>query len=86
MINIREIIRRLLKYVILVLICGTSIYIIPKNKVSNMEIIYISLIVGMVFCILDIITPSIKINVNNDNEDITDSSDEEINDTIEKDD
>ena len=68
MINIREIIRRLLKYVILVLICGTSIYIIPKNKVSNMEIIYISLIVGMVFCILDIITPSIKINVNNDNE------------------
>ena len=68
MINIREIIRRLLKYVILVLICGTSIYIIPKNKVSNMEIIYISLIVGMVFCILDIITPSIKINVNNDND------------------
>ena len=68
MINIREIIRRLLKYVILVLICGTSIYIIPKNKVSNMEIIYISLIVGMVFCILDIITPSIQINVNNDNE------------------
>ena len=68
MINIREIIRRLLKYVILVLICGTSIYIIPKNKVSNMEIIYISLIVGMVFCILDIITPSIQINVNNDND------------------
>lgn len=65
MLNYREILRRLLKYIILVLISGSSIYIIPKNKINNNDIIYISLIIGMVFCILDIVTPSIQIIVNN---------------------
>ena len=66
MINYREILRRLLKYIILVLISGSSIFIIPKNKLTNREIIYISLIIGMVFCLLDIITPSIQIIVKDD--------------------
>jgi hypothetical protein len=66
MINYREVLRRLLKYIILVLISGSSIFIIPKNKLTNREIIYISLIIGMVFCLLDIITPSIQIIVKDD--------------------
>jgi len=66
MINYREVLRRLLKYIILVLISGSSIFIIPKNKLTNKEIIYISLIIGMVFCLLDIITPSIQIIVKDD--------------------
>ena len=37
-----------------------------KNKINNMEIIYISLIIGMTFCLLDIITPSIQIIVKNE--------------------
>lgn len=66
MINYREVLRRLLKYIILVLISGSSIFIIPKNKLTNKEIIYISLIIGIVFCLLDIITPSIQIIVKDD--------------------
>ena len=66
MINYREVLRRLLKYIILVLISGSAIYVIPKNKINNNEIIYISLIIGMVFCILDIVTPSIQIIVKNE--------------------
>tara|TARA_B100001027_G_C16259719_1_gene328777 strand:- start:1397 stop:1624 length:228 start_codon:yes stop_codon:yes gene_type:complete len=66
MINYREVLRRLLKYIVLVLISGSAIYVIPKNKINNKEIIYISLIIGMVFCILDIITPSIQIIVKNE--------------------
>ena len=69
MLNFREFLRRLLKYIVLVLISGSSIYIIPKNKINNKEIVYISLIIGMVFCILDIVTPSIQIIVNNDEND-----------------
>ena len=65
MLNYREILRRLLKYIVLVLISGSSIYIIPKIKINNNDIVYISLIIGMVFCILDIVTPSIQIIVNN---------------------
>ena len=65
MLNYREFLRRLLKYIVLVLISGSSIYIIPTNKINNKEVLYISLIIGMVFCILDIITPSIQIIVNN---------------------
>jgi hypothetical protein len=66
MINYREVLRRLLKYIVLVLISGSAIYVIPKNKINNKEIIYISLIIGMVFCILDIVTPSIQIIVKNE--------------------
>jgi hypothetical protein len=68
MINYREVLRRLLKYIILVLISGSAIYVIPKNKINNIQIIYISLIIGMVFCILDIVTPSIQIIVKNQEE------------------
>ena len=66
MLNYREILRRLLKYIAIVLISGSSIFIIPKNKINNNEIIYISLIIGMTFCLLDIITPSIQIIVNSE--------------------
>ncbi len=66
MINFREIIRRFLKYLILVLVLGFSVYTIPKNKVSNTELLWVILITGMTFCILDIVTPSIQIIVNKD--------------------
>ena len=68
--------RRLLKYIVLVLIAGSCIYVIPKNKINNKEIIYISLIIGMVFCILDIITPSIQIIVKNEENEENDANKE----------
>ena len=75
MLNYREVLRRLLKYLILVLISGSAIYVIPKTKINFKDLIYICLIIGMVFCILDIITPSIQIIVKNeDNEDIEENN------------
>lgn len=63
MLNIREIIRRLLKYIILVIVVGLSAYIIPEKKIVTMDIVWIALISGMIFSILDTLTPSIKIYV-----------------------
>lgn len=63
MLNIREVIRRLLKYAVLVIVVGFACYSIPDTRPSNMEIVWIALIAGMVFSILDSVTPSIKIHV-----------------------
>ena len=63
MLNIREVIRRLIKYLILVVIVGFTAYSVPQKKIEIIEVVWISLIAGMVFSILDTITPSIKIHV-----------------------
>ena len=63
MINIREIIRRLIKYIILVLVIGFACYSIPKHKIENMEIFWIMLVSGMMYNILDLITPSINLKI-----------------------
>ena len=63
MINIREVIRRLLKYAVMIIIVGFATYSIPNKPPSNTEIIWISLIAGMVFSVIDSVTPSIKIHV-----------------------
>ena len=65
MINIREIIRRIIKYSLLILIVGFACYSIPSKKIDNNDIIWIALVAGMVFTILDTVTPSIKIYVSN---------------------
>ena len=39
MINVREIIRRVIKYLILVLVIGFACYSIPKSKISNLSLI-----------------------------------------------
>jgi hypothetical protein len=63
MLNIREVVRRLLKYAVLVVIVGFSAHSIPKQTLQTMEVVWIALIAGMVFSILDSVTPSIKIHV-----------------------
>ena len=63
MINIREVIRRLVKYIILVLIIGFACYSIPKHRLDNMEIVWIMLVSGMMYNILDLITPSINLKI-----------------------
>ena len=63
MLNIREVIRRTLKYLVLVIIVGFSVYSIPENKPDYKELLLITLIAGMTFCILDTLSPSIKIVV-----------------------
>ena len=63
MLNIREVIRRTLKYLVLVIVLGFSMHSIPKNSLDYKEILFIVLIAGMTFCILDTLSPSIKIVV-----------------------
>ena len=63
MLNIREVIRRTFKYLVLVIIVGFSVHSIPQNKPEPREILFIALIAGMTFAILDTLSPSIKIVV-----------------------
>ena len=63
MTNIREVLRRLVKYLILVLIVAFSCFTLIKNKLSNYEIMLISLTAGMVYNILDLVSPSIKLKI-----------------------
>ena len=63
MINIREVIRRLIKYLVLVLVTAFAAYSVPQKKLDMMEVAWIAIISGIMFSILDITTPSIKIHV-----------------------
>jgi hypothetical protein len=63
MTNIREILRRLVKYLILVLIVAFACFTLIKNKLTNYEIMLISLTAGMVYNILDLVSPSIHLKI-----------------------
>ena len=63
MINIREVIRRFIKYLVLVFVTGFAAYMVPQKKLEMMEVVWIAIIAGIIFTILDITTPSIKIHV-----------------------
>lgn len=67
MINFREVLRRFLKYLILALVSLVSIYSIPEKKASMNELLKICAIIGITYCLIDIVTPSIQIIVNKDN-------------------
>lgn len=71
MINFREVLRRFLKYLILALVSLVSIYSIPEKKPDMNELLKISTIIGITYCLIDIVTPSIQIIVNkNNNKDV----------------
>lgn len=61
--NIREILRRLIKYLILVLIVAFSCFTLIKTKLSHFEIMLIALTSGMVYNILDLVSPSIDLKI-----------------------
>jgi len=63
MANIREILRRLIKYLIMVLVVGFACFTLIKTKLTNYEIILISLTAGMVYNILDLLSPSINLKI-----------------------
>lgn len=63
MINIREVVRRLVKYFVLVLVVAYAAVSVPKNKLDNSEVFWIAIIAGIMFSILDSVTPSIKIQI-----------------------
>ena len=61
MLNIREVLRRLIKYLVMVLIISYSVSSIPKLKLECDEILFIGFISGTVFALLDIFVPSISV-------------------------
>ena len=63
--NLKEILRRLVKYLILVLTLGFIIKSV--KKLNNYEITKICLLTGLIYCILDVVSPSIKLELNNHN-------------------
>ena len=63
MINIREVIRRFIKYLVLVFVTAFAAYSVPIKKLEIMEVAWIAVIAGIMFTILDITTPAIKIYV-----------------------
>ena len=60
-INHREVLRRLVKYLILTLLVAYSAKIIIKSRVSGVEAFYIGIVASTVFAVLDMISPTIYI-------------------------
>ena len=60
-VNHREVLRRLVKYLILTLLVAFSAKMIIKAKVSQMEAFYIGIVASTVFAVLDMISPTIYI-------------------------
>lgn len=67
MINSREVIRRLIKYLVLVLVVALSSFIIlVKGNVMlgiEKEIFIVSIISGATFALLDLMSPSIQLKI-----------------------
>lgn len=64
--NYREMIRRAFKYIIII----ATVYlacITVTNKLDNTEIIWIAIITGLIYCLMDIMMPSIKLIINKNN-------------------
>ena len=64
MINIREFLRRLVKYLILVLVVAFACFKLINTQLKQYEIFLISFVSGMIYCLLDIVSPSIKLVIN----------------------
>lgn len=60
-VNHREVLRRLVKYLILTLLVAFSAKMIIKANVSQMEAFYIGIVASTVFAVLDMISPTIYI-------------------------
>ena len=65
-INNREVIRRLIKYVLVVIVVGFAAYSVPPCKLNTMEVSLIALSAASVFCVLDMTMPTISIKTNCD--------------------
>jgi hypothetical protein len=61
MINHREVIRRLIKYSIVVLLVAFASKTVPKSVLSSIEVFYIGVVAATTFAILDMVSPTIYI-------------------------
>jgi len=61
MINHREVIRRLIKYFIVVLLVAFASKTVPKAVLSSIEVLYIGIVAATTFAVLDMVSPTIYI-------------------------
>jgi hypothetical protein len=61
--NIREVMRRLIKYLIMVLVVAFACFTLVKTSITNFEIVLIALVSGMVYNVLDLMSPSIHLKI-----------------------
>jgi uncharacterized membrane protein YraQ (UPF0718 family) len=64
-INVGELIKRIIKYLVFGFFCCCVIYIIPKRSLDMDEIILTTLTISSVFAILDCYLPSISTSAKN---------------------
>jgi hypothetical protein len=60
--NTINILRKILKYLVMGIVVMTSIRYIPLNPIDNKEILIIGFISSITFSLLDMVSPSIKLN------------------------
>lgn len=65
-INNREVIRRLFKYALMLIVVGFAAYSVPPCKLNAMEVSLIALSAATVFCVLDMTMPTISVKTSND--------------------
>ena len=65
-INNREVIRRLFKYALMLIVVGFAAYSVPPCKLNAMEVSLIALSAATVFCVLDMTMPTISIKTSSD--------------------
>lgn len=65
-INNREVIRRLFKYALMLIVVGFAAYSVPPCKLNAMEVLLIALSAATVFCVLDMTMPTISVKTSND--------------------
>lgn len=56
--------QKAIKYILMALITFIAVRYIPDLPIQNKEIIMISVVSSITFVLLDMISPSIKVNVN----------------------
>jgi len=61
--NVREVMRRLIKYLIMVLVVAFACFTLVKTSMTNFEIVLIALVSGMVYNVLDLMSPSIHLKI-----------------------
>jgi len=61
----REILVRLIKYLLEGIVVGVAVFLVPNKKPSLEEILTIALIAAAVFSLLDLFSPSMSVGVRN---------------------
>ena len=63
LVNLSELVKRLVKYLVEGFVVGVAAFLIPKKKISIEDSLWIGLVGAMTFSILDMFSPSIGVSI-----------------------